>query len=279
MQLHSPEYIQLYQQGAFPGKMDPGVENARYFQQLHSGMINSLQDQLQDDLMARGYQAGKEASLQIYAGREPDLFIERITSSDMPATTWDYDSAAAAIALEPGTQVATSEQELEALHIQEIHTGKLITVIEIISPRSKTHLPEMALYQHQRSSLFLAHGVNVVEIDLTRSVKRLLLNSLTQQNAYHTAIFLPGEVPRTVIYDVLQPIKPFALPLRDEVLPVNVQMAYDRAYQRGALAGLILRETDYAAEDLPFPSLLTESQQQLMTQSVHTWKTELRKLA
>jgi hypothetical protein len=44
----SPEYIRLRQQGAFAGRIDPFAEAGRYFQQIHSGMINHLQDQLQE---------------------------------------------------------------------------------------------------------------------------------------------------------------------------------------------------------------------------------------
>jgi hypothetical protein len=279
MKPHSPDYIQHYKHGAFPGVVDAWVENGRYFQQLHSGMINSLQDQLQDALIARGYQAGKEASLQIFAGREPDLYVEQTVPSDVQLAQWDYDAAATAVAVEPGTPVAIPDADFEALHIHDMQTGQLITVIEIISPRNKTYLPEMTLYQIQRSTLFLARGVHVVEIDLTRSIKHLLQHPLIQHTAYHTAIFLPNHLPRVVVYDVLQPIKPFALPLRNEVLPVNLQHAYDTAYQRGALAGLILRETDYALEELPFPSLLTEVQQHTLMQSVQAWKTRLAELA
>ncbi len=278
MKPYSLEYIQHYKQGAFAGTVDPWVENGRYFQQLHSGMINSLQDQLQDVLIARGYQAGKEASLQIFAGREPDIYVESLTPKETPGAHWDYDAAATALAVEPGIPVAMQDDDLDALHIHDMQTGDLITVIEIVLPCNKTHVPEMTLYQVQRSTVFLTRGVHVVEIDLTRSIKRLLFNALTQHHAYHTAIFLPHDLPRVVGYDVMQPIKPFALPLRNEVLPVNLQMAYDAAYQRGALAGLILRETDYALDDLPFPSLLTEAQQQILRQAVQAWKTRLAEL-
>ena len=79
------------------GRAAPQGAWERYFQQLHSGMIYNLQDQLQDMLNERGYQIGKEASLQIFAHRKPDLFVQRAGSVDEPLPRWDYALAAAEI--------------------------------------------------------------------------------------------------------------------------------------------------------------------------------------
>ncbi|MEM6281355.1 MAG: DUF4058 family protein [Chloroflexota bacterium] len=149
-QRYPPSYIQHRQRGPFPGHMDPWAEAARYFQQIHSGMIHNLQDQLQDTLIALGYQAGKEASLQIMV-------------------------------------ILADSLEIEALHITDMDSGELVTVVEIISPRNKTHPQEMALYREQRARVFLDADVNVVEVDATRSYARLLAHKLAEQHAYHIA--------------------------------------------------------------------------------------------
>ncbi|MEO1441346.1 MAG: DUF4058 family protein, partial [Chloroflexota bacterium] len=159
-QRHSPAYIQHRQRGPFPGHIDPWAEAARYFQQIHSGMIHNLQDQLQDTLIALGYQAGKEASLQIFASRQPDLYIQD-TLPERESGEWDYETAAASLEVEAGTAVLEDQPEIEALHITDMDSGELVTVLEIISPRNKTHPQEMALYREQRTRVFLDADVNV----------------------------------------------------------------------------------------------------------------------
>lgn len=275
---YSQGYIQHRQRGPFPGHIDPWAEAGRYFHQIHSGMINHLQDQLQDDLNALGYQAGKEASLQIYANRKPDLYIQSMQRPQRPAPEWDYATAAAAIQVEPGTTVMDELPDLDALYITDMDSGNLVTVIEIISPRNKTHLNEMALYKSQRHELFLSQGVNVVEIDATRSITRLLVTSLVEENPYHIAIYLPGTLPRVLVSDFETPLKPFALPLRGEVVRVETQSAYDRAYQRGAVAGLIEGDNQYIADSLPFPTTLTDEQRTNALTAVDHWRTELERL-
>lgn len=278
-QRYTPAYIQHRKQGAFPTQVDPWAEAGRYFHQIHSGMINHLQAQLQDKLMALGYQAGKEASLQIFANREPDLYVQDTLIEREPVPDWNYEAVATALQVEPGTAISDEELELDALHITHIGTGELVTVIEIISPRNKTHTQDMARYRDQRSSVFLEEGINVVEIDATRSIQRLLRHTLVESHAYHIAVYLPGDKPRVLISDVGEALKPFALPLRGEAVRVETQSAYDHAYQQGAIAGLIEQDGRYTDAALPFPSTLTAAQRQSALMAVQTWRTELNRLA
>jgi hypothetical protein len=273
----SAEYIQLRQRGAFVGRIDPFAEAGCYFQQVHSGMINHLQDQMQDELNLRGYQAGKEASLQIFAQRQPDLYIEN-TAQSRPTVDLDYDAVAAALQVAAGTEVLTQEPELEALHITDMNTGKLVTVIEIISSRNKTHIEEMLHYQKQRQHLFIDNQVNVVEIDPTRSVRHLISHPLVDNNPYHIAVYIPNKLPRIIESRFEESLKPFALPLIGEGIRVEPQQAYDRAYQRGAIAGLILQEGQYARDVLPFPSTLSETQIENALKAVAAWQAELQRL-
>ena len=273
---YSMAYVRHLQQGPFPGQIDPWAEAGRYFQQIHSGMINRLQDHLQDELNMRGYQVGKEASLQIFGHRKPDLYVQSASSERQPGTDWDYAAVAAALEVEAGVSVLDEEPELEALHIRELETGDLVTVVEFISPRNKINPGEMQTYREQREDLFLNQGVNVVEIDATRSLRRLLRAA---DHAYHIAIFLPGQLPRMLVSEFAEPLKPFALPLRAEAIRVEPQLIYEQAYQRGSIAGLMHTETDYAADALPFPSTLTSAQQQAALEAVTQWRAALEQLA
>lgn len=274
----SAAYLQVLQRGAFPNQIDPFAEAGRYFQQIHSGMIHWLQDQLQDDLNLRGYQVGKEASLQIVANRQPDLYIQQsqATPSD---ELLNYELVATALQLDAGTAVQEDGIELDALHIVTMDTSELVTVVEIISPRNKTHNSDIASYRDERHRLFLAQGINVVEIDATRSIKRLIQHDLVRNAPYHIAIHLPHQLPRVLINNWDETLKPFALPLRGDGIKAEPHIAYEKAYRRGAIAGLIEREGRYSADHLPFPSTLTETQKQQASDAINQWREERNQLA
>jgi hypothetical protein len=272
--MYSSEYVALLRKGPFPGRIDPWAEARRYFQQIHSGMIENFLSQIQEPLMEMGYWAGKEVSLQVMEGRQPDVFVQRSTLKIEKLREWDYATAAAEVLAEPGV-IAESNEVLQSIHVKEFESGELVTVVEIISPRNKTEPDEIARYQDRRGRLLFNQGVNVVEIDPTRSVKRLLNHRSTTDHAYHTAVYLPDVWPRVLFNDVGEALKPLALPLRAEVVRMELQQAYDHAYQAAAIANQILSDGRYTEQDLPFPSLLTDEQRQTALRAVTYWRDEL----
>lgn len=156
------DYILRYAQGPFTGRVDLWAEAPYYFSQLHSSIIAAILSQVWQPLLEKGYIASKEASLQIAEIRKPDIAVR--TSTEKPGKALDY--AAAAILAEPGIEVDLEEPELQAIYIRHAGSNTLVTVVEIISPRNKTYLPDILKYQESRQHLFLEQGVNVVEIDL-----------------------------------------------------------------------------------------------------------------
>jgi hypothetical protein len=65
----SPAEIKLYQEGPFPRSVDPWAEAATYYHSIHGSMIDALLEHLNPFLLARGYFAARERSLQIIEGR------------------------------------------------------------------------------------------------------------------------------------------------------------------------------------------------------------------
>lgn len=271
-------YVQLLKKGPFPGLIDIWAEAGRYFQQIHSGMIDHILGQIQDPLLEMGYIAGKETSLQVIEGREPNVFVRRETPLPTEKSTakWNYAAAAEAVLAEPGIQAEVPD--LQALFITEFQSGELVTVLEIILPSNKSQPYLISEYQERRGQLLLGRGVNVVEIDATRSVKRLLERQLTLAHAYHRAIYLPLEWPWVLVNDYGQPLKRFALPLRGNAVGVEPQDAYNYAYRLAAIAGHIAHENRYTEEDLPFPTLLTAQQRQSALDTAVAWQAELARL-
>lgn len=268
------DYILRYAQGPFAGRVDFWAETPHYFSQLHSGIIAALLSQIWQPLLEKGYIASKEASLQIAEMRKPDIAVHAAT--ERPGRLLDYAAAAAAILAEPGIEVDLEEPELQAIHVRQADSNKLVTVVEIISPRNKAFLPDMLKYQDGRQHL-LEQGVNVVEIDLTRSIKRLVEHTFTAHHWYHVAVFIPGESLRIVPMDD-EPLKRCALPLVDDVVGVELQTAYDLAYREATIAPQIEANQHYTFDQLPFPTLLTDEQRQKAIETIHHWRAELEKL-
>lgn len=273
----SEAFVNHFRAGPFPAQVDPWAEVGNYFHQIHGGMIGKLAEQLEPRLMQMGYIVGREASLQILGGREPDLFVQSALAVPPPRVEWNYELAAAELLAEPG-EVIEDEVRLDALHIKEIGSGRLVTVIELISPSNKDSGGKISLYHTNRNHVLFGAGAHVVEIDLTRSVKRLLTTPQAQRYPYHVAIFMLGSSPRFIGMELRQPLKRIALPLRGEAFPIDLQAAYDGAYQLFTVAPQIFGNGHYEEAHLPFPSLLGDVQTREALAAVQTWKTRLEEL-
>lgn len=274
----SPQSIALRKRGPFPGRVDPWAETGRYFHQLHAGIIGHLLEQIQDPLEQLGYVAGRETSLQISEATRPDLFVrQRPEAPERPVTKWDYKAAAEGIMVEPGIAVDWDVEDLHALAVVHLGSGQLVAIVEVISPRNKTERSLIEEYRQRRERL-LRQGVNVVEIDLTRSVKRLLDEIVVTGYAYHAAVYLPGELPRLIGVDYGQPLKKIALPLRGEVLAMDLQAAYDQAYAVNRIAIQIESDDRYHETFLPFATLLDGDQRAAALAAVAAWRAEMARL-
>lgn len=260
--------------GPFPNRVDPWAEQGRYFQQLHAQMIGRLVSDLNDRLLPDGYFAGQEASLQIAAGREPDLYVQWMHPGREERSSFDYALAAEETLAAPG--IALDERpRLKGVQIYERASGHLVTVVEIISPRNKSAAHTIHAYRDRRAELVLRAGINVVELDLTRSVQRLLNADLTRQTAYHFAVFLPDDLPRIVPIALSAALPRVALPLRGEVVPVELAPLYRDSYRGLRLAQQMHVEERYGDAHLPFPSTLPEAERAQMLATVRDWQASL----
>jgi uncharacterized protein YuzE len=269
-------YFNLLKLGAFPGRIDPWAEQARYFQQIHSGMIGDFLRQMSDSLLELGYVAGRETSLLITDRSEPDIFIRQREDVVPPqAPRPDYSAAAVAVLAEPGVVVIEMpDVDQDAIFIRDFATSRLVTVIEIVSPRNKTAPAEMQQYVSRRLNL-RSERVNIVEIDLTRSYTRLLTDKLVTAYPYHVAVYPSQDKLRIIGIEFEQALKRIAIPLRTEVLPLELQQAYDDAYQTASIPAQLLSEHRYTASDLPFPTTLTESQRHAIEKILTDWQQAL----
>jgi hypothetical protein len=277
MKRYSAQYVDHINTGPFPGRIDPWAEVGHYFQQIHGLMIDSLITQLNPQLVAMGYIVGKEASLQIAEGREPDIYVQRTMNAPELDLRWDYELAASEVLANAGT-IVEPDVDLQAIHIKEAGLGRLVTVVELVSPNNKTKSEVITDYRMRRERLLLEHRVNVIEIDPTCSVKRLINPIAAGNYAYHVAFHLVGMPFRVAGIDFGQPLPRIALPLRGEVVPIELHKAYEFAYQLVTIAGQIDDDCLYAEEYLPFPSFLTDVERMDVVKTVQKWQAKLTEL-
>ena len=271
--MSSEAYHDLLERGAFPDQIDPWAEEPPYFQQLHSSMIQQIVNQIRRPLGDRGYFVAKETSLQILEGGEPHISIQRIKHTP-PAQEWDFEGiGTAALMAETGAEIAVTD--LERISIRQQASGDLVTVVEVVSPDNKRQDDMIAEYQARRRELVYSQLVNVVEIDVTRSVKRLFNHEDVSLYPYHIMIYLAGRNPRVVGCRLGERLKRFVLPLLREGIAVEPQLAYEKSSRETGIAQQIDIEGWYTLDNLKFPCLISAAERQMLMRSLDKWRAQL----
>lgn len=151
----SKAYFECLQRGAFPGQVDPWAEGIHYFHQIHGGMIGYLQEKLQGPLEKLGYIAGRETSLTIAERRTlPDIYVEVQPDTPPPLPSkWDYSAQATGIQAKPDFQLTLEESPQDAIYIEAMETGDLVTIIEVVSPGNKIDPDDLQKYRQRREKM------------------------------------------------------------------------------------------------------------------------------
>jgi len=156
-----------------------------------------------------------------------------------PAVPWSGEPEV----MEPLLIVAEPETE-RWVEIRD-DQGRVITVIEVLSPANKSRAG-LGAYRDKRSRL-LQGGANVVEIDLLREGHNALdlpwnLRTPSPETAYRTCVRRPTHPDRVELY--LLPLRRrlpgILIPLResDGDVVLDLQALVDRAFEDGGYAAL-----------------------------------------
>jgi hypothetical protein len=197
----------------FPG-MDPYLEHPTLWPDVHNRLIAALADDLSERVAPR-YYVGLErrtyllkADDLVFVGR-PDLAVasaaEVVVSAPQPATS--------VTVLEVEVPMADEVSE-NFLEIHEVKTGKLITVLELLSPANKLHRQGREEYERKRGYIFRS-WTNLVEIDLLRAGDPMPVVGARVQSDYRILVSRGAQRPRALLiaFALRQPIPPFTLPL------------------------------------------------------------------
>jgi hypothetical protein len=223
----------------FPG-MNPYLED--HWQDVHTRLTMYAADQIQDrlpkDLVARAEEQvaideeGRSGSLR------PDVKVVEPAKLHEPAPAY-------AAAGGPDIPAATP---FVVLLEPDVHRwveildagGRLITVIEVLSPKNKSGEGQAAYRRRQRS--YISAGVNLVEIDLLRKGERVLSVPLSEipdraWTPYIVCAYRATEPDQREIYPIQlrERLPAIRVPLRpsDSDVVLDLQPLIDQAFERG----------------------------------------------
>jgi hypothetical protein len=225
----------------FPG-MNPFFE--QQWQSVHTSLIAYLSDALQErlppDLVARpeaeavALGAGGLAALY-----RPDVQVREPWALKEPG--------AAAVAAEPAPVIATepirvflAEETDRWIEIRDT-TGRLITVLELLSPSNKLESDDRDRYLRKRRT-FVSGGVNLVEIDLVRQGATVfpvpIPHVLREAGAgYGVCVFRVAQPATREVYPIglRERLPVIRVPLRpaDPDAVVELQPLIDQCHERG----------------------------------------------
>lgn len=261
----------------FPG-MDPYLE--RFWRDVHHGLITYARDQLQPrlpaDLRARVQErVFVETEDREGRGVYPDVHV---VEHGRKAATPLPPAADAGVAVAEPLVVRVSVEPATQGYIEIIDSGtggRVVTVIEFLSPSNKAPGPGQELYL-QKQSEALAADTNLVEIDLTRVGRRQLALAPDRIPPSHRTTYqvcvhrgsdrLAFEVYRVPLRERLPMIR---VPLRDADpdLPLDLQVLIDQCYANGRYG----EDLDYSAQPHPplDPADAAWADELLRTASVH----------
>jgi hypothetical protein len=133
-------------------------------------------------------------------------------------------------------EVPTAEEVAENfLEIHEVKTGRLVTIIELLSPAIKLLGEGRQAYEAKRAQVFRTR-TNLVEIDLLRAGDPMPVLGQTVTSDYRILVSRGSQRPRARLYafNLRQSIPSFYVPLLpgDEEPLLDLGTVFHNLYQR-----------------------------------------------
>lgn len=225
----------------FPG-MNPFFE--QQWQDAHTMLIgyirDALQERLPDELVARA----EEEVVAIGGEADPAKFRPDVSVKQ----PWEETGAGGvAVAKRLGapeaavpTRVFVDDDVERWVEIRD-EAGRLVTVIELLSPSNKEDEPARGRYLNKRRT-FISAGVNVVEIDLVRRGVPVFpdeARSLMREKGapYAVCVFRSSRLGEREVYVIglRERLPIISVPLRpgDTDVALELQPLIDQCHERG----------------------------------------------
>lgn len=233
----------------FPG-MDPYLERAGLWPDVHNGLIAAVRDYLAPLLRPRYFVSIEERTYTVapddlvFAGRADVAVVERLG-----------DPADPALIAPDGDTVVVDVPVLDEiretfLEIRSTESERVVTVLEILSPTNKRAGEGRDQYTEKRSRIFSTR-TNLVEIDLLRAGEPMPVLRWNGRSDYRILVSRGALRPKAQLlpFSVRQVVPSFQLPLLrgDDEPQLELGSLLHALYDR---AGYDLR-VDYRAEAEP----------------------------
>lgn len=233
----SPHYYNSPMNTPFPG-MDPYLEHPTLWADVHDSLLAAIRDDLVPLVAPTYYVALQRHTYLLLAGGErtylgkPDVAVG---VPKLPVGAWSpmpVASGAGVLEVEVPMEEEVDENYLE---VREVQTGKLVTVIEVLSSLNKS-LPEGREEYIEKRNRILRTRTSLVEIDLLRSGPPMTVFGATVVTDYRILVSPGWRRPRAQLYafTVREPIPAFPMPLlpKDEQPLVQLNTILHNLYQR-----------------------------------------------
>ena len=234
----------------FPG-VDPYLENSEFWPEVHHRLITAIADAIGPALRPK-YRVAIEKRIYLSDAEDSDfLAIPDVKIFSKASTGGQSTATATLLHPEPITvTVPILEEAREGyLELREVGTNRVITVIEILSPKNKRGGKGREEYENKRQEV-LRSASHLVEIDLLRAGKPMPITGGTNTD-YRILVSRGNRRPRAQLYafTVREEIPPFLLPLQpgDAEVYVELQALFSGVYDR---AGFDL-SLDYTQAPVP----------------------------
>lgn len=231
---------------SFPG-MNPYLENPSLWSEVHSWLIVELARSLNPSLIPK-YRAAVEKRVYLDALLvgipDASVFQQNPETNRSSVITTEVLSKPMRVTL-PLTEEITERY----LEIREVKTGRVVTVVEVLSPKNKRVGEGRDKYLSKRQKV-LNSATHLVEIDLLRTGNFMPMEEAIRSD-YRILVSRANLRPEAELYpfNVRELIPHFLIPLQvgDEEPVVNLSEILGQVYQEAALDLAI----DYSVQPVP----------------------------
>jgi hypothetical protein len=230
----------------FPG-MNPNLENPSLWSEVHSWLIVELARTLNPSIIPK-YRAAVEKRVYLDALLVgiPDASVFQQNPEIEPSSVVKTEVLSKPIRVTLPLDEEVTERYLE---IREVKTGRVVTVVEVLSPKNKREGVGRDKYLTKRQKI-LNSATNLVEIDLLRTGNFMPMAEAIRSN-YRILVSRANLRPEAELYpfNLRESIPQFLLPLQpgDEEPVVNLSEVLGQVYHEAALDFAI----DYSVQPVP----------------------------
>ncbi|MEA5620802.1 DUF4058 family protein [Cronbergia sp. UHCC 0137] len=225
----------------FPG-MNPYLESPNFWSAFHSRLIVAIADAVAPSLLPKYY---IEIEIRTYLSTPNDSLLvgipDAVVFSSRTAQKITHSPALTTLIPQPKRVLLPMPEEVKEryLEVREVGTGRVITSIEVLSPKNKVAGAGRNAYQQKRQ-VILGSLTHLVEIDLLRGgkpIEAIGQNHEDINSDYRILISRAEQRPFADLYgfSLRDKIPSFPLPLEiEECEPiVELQKIIEGIYDRG----------------------------------------------